>query len=104
MTQKQKYINRSDIAFVTASFLGDDRGYSYLCQQPVKVGDAGLHHVGGNEYKHVIVRKVGSVAEMQDNPSWGKYKWLIIVPSVIADDAVEDTIIDDTSDADNIFG
>lgn len=105
-SQKQKYINRPDILLVTASFLGDNRGYTYLCQAPVKVGDAALAHQGGNEYKTLVIRKVGGVAEMQDNPSWGKYKWLIIIPAVIADDSVEveDTFIDESSDANNIFG
>ena len=73
--QYSKYKDSEKVKIVTCSFIGDNRGYSYLCDQEVQVSDIGVVETRDGP-KCVTVSKVQDSSHIMPSLSFKKYGWL----------------------------
>lgn len=79
--QYSKYKDNQDVKIVTCSFFGDNRGYSYLCDFYVEVGETVVAQMRDGEMKFLTVQSVKDSSHIMPNPPFKKYGWLIGVLS-----------------------
>lgn len=91
-SQYEKYKDSSVVKIITACFNGDNRGYSYLCDFPVQVGDTVIASMRGGEMKFLSVASVKEASHIDPKPSFGKYAW---VCGHVKKDAVNEYMVKD---------
>ena len=81
-TQYEKYKDNPNLYLVTARFQGKNQGYSYLFTSQLlepAIGDFGVILDNNNEYTLVNIMDVKPASHMQNNPSFGKYRWILSI-------------------------
>lgn len=74
--QYSKYKDNKEVKIITCSFHGDNRGYSYLCDLDVKVGDTVVARMKDGEMKCLTVQAVKDSSHIMPNPPFKKYAWV----------------------------
>jgi hypothetical protein len=74
--QYSKYKDNKEVKIITCSFYGDNRGYSYLCDFYVNVGDTVVARMKDGEMKCLTVQAVKDSSCIMPNPPFKKYAWV----------------------------
>lgn len=74
--QFEKYKNNPNVKIITCGFHGDNRGYSYLCDFDVDVGDTVVARMRDGEMKCLTVQTVKGSSHIMPNPPFKKYAWV----------------------------
>lgn len=77
--QRTKYIDDPSVKLILARFMTDDKGYNYLCDKDVAVGDYVITRVPSGELKPLEVLSVKDASEMLPNPHFKRYAWVCAV-------------------------
>lgn len=84
--QYQKYKDNKDVKIIKCSFHGDNRGYSYLTDLDVDVGDVVIASMKDGEMKCLTVQEVKDSSHIMPNPPFKKYAWVcqLVDPSAVS--------------------
>ena len=74
--QYQKHKDNPNVKIITCTFHGDNRGYSYLTDFDVEVGDTVVARMRDGEMKCLTVQAVKDSSHIMPNPPFKKYGWV----------------------------